>query len=108
MANNVNTNPIYIDTFTSDVTIFSNPVSITAIYFETDTNTDILVLEDLSGNVVYRLPITANTIDAGTNYNQPTGKWVIFPKESPLIANSLVMIASNGNYDGTCYAIIKI
>ena len=106
MANSLNTNPIYLDTFTSDVTVVDGRVQIYAVYFETDADNDVLVLKDKDGNVIWRQTATAETVDGGTTYDQPNGNMVVFTH--PIMANGLILDVSAGNYDGNCYVLIYV
>lgn len=63
MSNSTTTNPIVIDTFTSDVTISSVPIPVKSIRFWADTAEDFIILQDKNGKEVYRERITtANQI----------------------------------------------
>jgi len=107
MANDLTSNPIYMDTFSADVDVSTQRMAIKAIYFETNTNNDVLHFDDYTGKPVFRLPVSADTVDNGTTYNQPTGKWVVFG-DTPLRTQGLVLDITDGNYDGTCYALIYV
>lgn len=93
MANNLNTNPIIIDTFTSDVTIFSTICHPKLITFNTDTAGNRLVLEDVAGNHVVDILMSANN----TTYDL----WLPEGWQS----NGLVLDISDGTYD-TCKMLI--
>ena len=106
MANSLNTNPIYLDTFAADVVIRTGTVIIEDVYFETNLNNDVLVLKDAAGNVVYRKPATAESVDAGVSYDQPNGSWD--GPSGQIRCDGLVLDVSEGNYDGTCFALIMV
>ena len=106
MSNELKTVPIVLDTFTADVTILSGRVQLWGVYFETNLNNDVLTLEDKYGHWVWRQTATAATVDNGSNYNQPTGQLIMLPK--PILCDGLILDVSDGNYDGTCYALIYV
>lgn len=52
MGNLLTKNPLYIDTWSSDITISKNPIRVQKIRLKSAVNGDILVLEDSGGNQV--------------------------------------------------------
>ena len=52
MSNVLTRNPLYLDTFTDDVVISSDPIRVMKIRLKSATDGDILVLEDKGGNQV--------------------------------------------------------
>jgi len=59
MANNLNTNPIYIDTWAADVTLVAGIANPKMIHFMSDTAADNLVLVDKNGNVMVDITLEA-------------------------------------------------
>lgn len=55
MANSLTTNPIYIDTFSADVTISATPIKVTKVVFFSAAAGDTFCLEDSKGNYVEHL-----------------------------------------------------
>lgn len=55
MANDLKTNPIYLDTFSSDIVLSDRPMSIQSIQFYSGTNTDNLTIEDKNGVPIIQL-----------------------------------------------------
>ena len=62
MANTLDTNPAFIDTFGADVTITSNRANIKCITFSSP-GADHCVLTDTAGNTVVDSRVAANTTD---------------------------------------------
>ena len=94
MSNSITTNPIFLDTFTADITIFSGMIPVKSIVFKSTNVDDELVLEDKNGIEVLRLSVhTAN-------------KTVSWTPASTIYFNSLVLDVSKGKYVGTCKAFI--
>ena len=94
MPNSTTTNPIFLDTFSTDVTISDFPIPIKSIVFKSDNVDDELVLEDKNGVEVLRLSIeTAN-------------KTVSWTPASTVYFNTLVLDVSKGKYVGNCKAFI--
>jgi len=60
MANNVNTNPIFLDTYAADVTISSTIVHPKAIHVTSATAGDTVVFIDNKGNQVIKVAAPAN------------------------------------------------
>ena len=94
MANNLLTNPVFLDTFSSDFTISATPIRVKGITFTGTNADDTLVLEDKNGvwNVRVRLPTAKDSkhIDFGTDGH---------------VFSSLVCDVSDGAYN-TAYALI--
>lgn len=86
MANSLTTNPIVIDTFSSDVTISSVPIKVKKMIFWSTAADDKLVLEDNNAVpvVYYQLATAKDTrpIDFGEGQH----------------FNSLILDVSNGTY----------
>ena len=94
MPNSTTTNPIFLDTFSSDIVIFSGMIPVKSIVFKSTNVDDELVLEDKNGIEVLRLSVhTAN-------------KTVSWTPASTIYFNSLVLDVSEGKYEGTCKAFI--
>jgi hypothetical protein len=62
MANNLNTNPVSIDTFAADVTISSSQVNVKCATFSSP-GADHCVMTDSSGNIVYDSRVSAGESD---------------------------------------------
>ena len=62
MANNYTRNPIYIDTWSSDFSIVTTPVTVTKIRLLSAADGDDLVLTDKFGNKVFHM---SNTVGNG-------------------------------------------
>ena len=97
MANNLLTNPIVLDTFSSDVTIADKPIRIKSISFSSSSAADKLVLEDRKGvtNVYLQLPVAGSTQD-----------WT--PAEPVWFQNGLICDVSDGAYVGTARLLIYL
>ena len=67
MANSVARNPIYLDTFSADVTISSNPITVKKIVTFSAAAGDLFYLEDKSGNQV-ALIVTKTNVHETTQY----------------------------------------
>ncbi|MHA2066713.1 MAG: hypothetical protein ACXABY_20265 [Candidatus Thorarchaeota archaeon] len=63
MANNLNTNPVSIDTFAADVTISTQRFNVKCITFSSP-GADHCVLTDRSGNIVYDSRVSAGESDS--------------------------------------------
>ena len=88
MANNLNSNPILIDTFSADVVISRDPVVVTDIIFWSTVANDVLSIDDKDGNLVFY-------------YMLATGKdtrHVHFGKGGRVFQNGLVVDVSDGVY----------
>jgi len=88
MANLIDTNPISIDTFSSDVVISRGPVVVTDIIFWSTVANDVLALDDKDGNPVLY-------------YMLATGKdtrHIHFGKGGRVFQNGLVLDVSDGVY----------
>lgn len=97
MSNSLSSNPIYIDTFSADVTISSVPISVRKIWFYTGTSPDTLVLEDLSGVISVRATTTANNLPVEIDF-----------ADSGFLFPSLIMDVSDGDYGGTPFLLIYL
>ena len=87
MANNLLTNPIYIDTFSSDVTISEVPLHATAIVFWSTGADDKLILKD-------RLGVPCVAIHLATAKDT----FVLAPCKAMEFTNGLVLDVSDGTY----------
>ena len=65
MANNLNTNPVYIDTFGSDVTVSTDQVVISCVTVVETNNTAAryVTFIDNNANVVLRVPVAQNDMN---------------------------------------------
>ena len=95
MANNKNTNPIVLDTFTADYTIAEHTIPVKSVIFKSSNVDDELVLTGIAGGVeVLRLSVeTAN-------------KTVVWTPAAPVMFRRLTLDVSEGTYVGTCKALI--
>jgi hypothetical protein len=85
MANNTATNPIVIDTFSTDVTISAVPIEVKAITFYSAAAGDVFALEDKNGTKVL---VIGQTVNGGS---------MILSPGSPLRFNSLYFDADDTN-----------
>lgn len=83
MANNLTTNPIYIDTFSSDVTVSSGSCKVTSIIFNSAAAGDKLVFIDNKANIVFEM---RNNVAGGGK------EWV--PAKPQLFNNGLILDVS--------------
>jgi len=93
MANVLTSNPIYLDTFSSDITIAAKQIKIRAISFISTNADDKLVLEDNSGvpAVYIKLPTAKDS------------KAITFAGEGQVFNNGLICDVSDGAYnDSVC------
>ena len=95
MANKLTTNPVYLDTFAADVTIFSDTCHPKVIVMNSDTAGDKLVFNDLDGNVV--AIISVDTAD------QTAQLWL---PETEFQSKGLVFDLSASAIAGTVTALI--
>jgi len=58
MSNSLVRNPILLDTFTSDIVISTDPITVKKVRFKSAADGDILVFEDKNGNQVLWLTQT--------------------------------------------------
>ena len=96
MANDLTTNPIFLDTFSSDITVTTNRVRVKAIEFRSGTASDRFTLEDANGVNVFDLTTAANSqaiIQFGDNG---------FP------CNALTCDVSDGTYASTARAYVYL
>lgn len=94
MANSLVTNPIFIDTFSADVTISSTPIRVKAISFWSTAADDKLVLEDVKG-------VTSVYIQLATAKDTK-----ILSFGDGMIFNGLVLDVSDGTYTSASRLII--
>ena len=98
MSNNLNTNPILIDTFSADVIISREPVVVTDIIFWSTAANDVLSLDDKDGNLVLY-------------YMLATGKdtrHIHFGKGGRVFQNGLVLDVSDGVYTTASKLLIYV
>jgi hypothetical protein len=97
MANSTTTNPIYLDTFSGDVTISTGPIIVKSIVFGGGSANDTLVLEDAKGVWCVRIkcPTAGDT------------KQIDFGPEGQVFQNGLICDVSDGAYN-TAYAFIYL
>lgn len=93
MSNNLSCNPVIIDTFHSDVTIFDGPGVIRSVVFQGTTTGDRLVLEDKFGNWKVNLLSASNS------------GCVVFTPTNPIHTYGLIMDVSDGVYAKTASAV---
>ena len=96
MANLLSTNPIFLDTFSSDFTISARPIRVKGITFPGTNADDKLVLEDINGVWSVRILLPTAKDSKHIDYG-PTGH--TFP--------NLVCDVSDGAYN-TAYALIYL
>lgn len=89
MSNDISSNPVYLDTFSSDITIISDekPGVIKAITFAGDFANDKLSLEDARGHIKSQIRV----VDSAT---------AIFIPPNPIHFQGLVVDVSDGTYGG--------
>lgn len=73
MANSTNTNPIVIDTFSSDIELYNIGVKVKSIIFTSPNVDDTLTLEDLNGVECYRAKV--KSADETILWNPSGGHW---------------------------------
>ena len=89
MANNYRSNPIYLDTFSADATLFTGSWAIYDAIFYSNGSTDHLWLEDGKGDCKLIL-------GCSQNYS------AMFSPSKPIRGeNNLVLDVSDGTYNGT-------
>ena len=96
MANSTSTNPIFLDTFSSDIVVTTTRSRIKTIVFVTQTAGDLLTLEDPNGvNIVYLRALANDPVilDFGANG---------FPCEA------LTCDVSDGQYASTARVLIYL
>jgi len=96
MANDLNTNPIYLDTFSSNVSVSLKPLIVRAISFSGTGADDKLVLKDKNGVPIVHIKV-------------PTAKdWksIHFPGGQRF--NSMVCIVADGQYGSGAVALIYL
>ena len=98
MANDLNTNPVFLDTFTGDVTITADPARIIAVEFRSGTAADRLTLEDVNGVNVIDLSIGTANIPSIIEFGYPG-----FP-----VSKQLICDVSDGTYAATARAYIYL
>lgn len=68
MANRLNQNPIYFETFNTDTMISDKPVVVTKIRWKGVSTNDKIQLEDRAGNVIFEDISTSGTDWQETNF----------------------------------------
>ena len=78
MANKIDTNPIRLDTFGSDITVALHSLTVTGIHFYSGTATDHFSLQDKNGvEVCHLIAGGAVQIGAPLSLNNPPYKVVV-------------------------------
>lgn len=94
MANNLKTNPIVIDTFSADVTIWTGHIKVKTIVFWSTAADDKLVLEDKNGTPVVYLQLATAKDTKQINF----GEGITF--------DGLVLDVSDGTYTSASKLLI--
>lgn len=102
MANNLNTNPIFLDTFSSDVTVTTSRSRIIAVTFRSGTASDRLTLEDENGVNIIDLSIPLSATGGTTGQ---TSIWFGYPG---FPCSALTCDVSDGVYAATARAYIYL
>jgi hypothetical protein len=95
MANVLTTNPIYLDTFTSDVAISTNPVFIKDIILYAGGANTKLVLTDSSTTITYAILAQSGAGDTdslSTYYPIPCKDLTVDVSQGNFPANTIVLI----------------
>jgi hypothetical protein len=99
MANNLNTNPIYLDTFGSDIKdIFPGNGCLNTIVFWSGTAGDKLIITDKNGTVAFAAVV-------GTGLNTEV---IHFSEDVNLTNKPYNIIVANGQYAATARALIYL
>ena len=103
MANSLNTNPIVLDTFSSDFTAMTGGQRVIAIVFRSPTASDRFILEATDGMWVFDLTVAAGIANGSESNIHLEFGYPGFPVSQPLTCD-----VSDGQYNSAARAYIYL